>query len=269
MARAFIGVSGWRYKHWRGDFYPPGLRQADELAYLARHMTSAEVNGSFYSLQRPSTYQAWRTAVPDGFVFALKGSRFVTHMKRLRDVETALANYFASGVLALDDALGPILWQLPARMAFDGGLLAPFLRLLPHSTRAAAELAARHDSKVAEALTASRSDRVILHALEPRHESFGAPEALELFEREGVGIALSDGAGSWPEVDADTAAFRYARLHGETALYRGGYSDRSLDAWADRVQGWLAAGRDAYVYFDNDVDGRAPHDAVALLGRLH
>ncbi|BCT76411.1 hypothetical protein SCMU_22530 [Sinomonas cyclohexanicum] len=270
MAHAHIGVSGWRYRNWRGDFYPRGLRQADELAYLAERVTSAEVNGSFYSLQRPSSYRSWREAVPEGFVFAVKGGRFITHLLQLRGVETALANFFASGVLALEDALGPLLWQLPGRMAYDAGRLAEFFDLLPRSTAAAAELAARHDAHVPEdrALTVAAVDRPLLHAVEPRHESFDSPDARALFERHGISMVLSDSAGAWPAVDADTAGFRYVRLHGETELYRGGYSEASLDRWAGRVAEWLSSGHDSYVYFDNDADGRAPHDAVSLLARL-
>jgi uncharacterized protein YecE (DUF72 family) len=270
MARAFIGTSGWRYASWRGDFYPKGLRQADELAYLAGRLTSAELNGSFYSLQRPSSYEAWKAAVPEGFVFAVKGSRYITHMLQLRGAETALANFLASGVLALGDTLGPVLWQLPARMAFDAERLAEFFDLLPRTTADAAALAARHDAKVPDdrALVEAAADRPILHAVEPRHESFAGAEARELFAREGICMVASDSAGTWPEVDADTSGIRYARLHGESRLYGGGYSEASLDRWAGRVRDWLAAGRDAYVYFDNDADGRAPHDAAALLARL-
>jgi uncharacterized protein YecE (DUF72 family) len=270
MARAFIGVSGWRYASWRGDFYPRGLRQADELSYLASRLTSAELNGSFYSLQRPSSYEAWRNAVPEGFVFAVKGSRYITHMLQLRGVETALANFLASGVLALGDALGPVLWQLPARMAFDAEQLGGFFDLLPRTTADAAVLASRHDAKVpdARALTEAPANLPILHAVEPRHASFDSEQATELFARHSICMVASDSAGTWPAVDADTAAFRYARLHGEEQLYAGGYSDASLDRWAATVRDWLDAGRDAYVYFDNDSDGRAPHDAAALLARL-
>lgn len=270
MARAFIGVSGWRYASWRGDYYPRGLRQADELAYVAQRLTSAELNGSFYSLQRPSSYEAWRAAVPDGFVFAVKGSRYITHMLQLRGIETALANFLASGVLALGDALGPMLWQLPARMAFDAERLAGFFALLPRSTGAAAALARGHDAKVPDdrALTTAALDLPIVHAVEPRHASFDSDEARALFASEGICMVSSDSAGTWPEVDADTSTIRYARLHGEARLYGGGYSEASLDRWAGRVRDWLAAGRDAYVYFDNDADGRAPHDAEALLARL-
>src|SRR6185436_12815586 len=132
--RVHVGTSGWRYRSWRGTFYPAGLRQKDELAWASRHFTSIEVNGTFYSLQRPSCFRAWRAETPDGFVFPVKGSRFITHMKKLRDVETALANFFASGILALGEKLGPVLWQFPASMRFDLGRFEDFFSLLPTST---------------------------------------------------------------------------------------------------------------------------------------
>jgi uncharacterized protein YecE (DUF72 family) len=155
-------------------------------------------------------------------------------------------------------------------MAFDAGRLAEFFDLLPRTTADAAALAARHDAKVPDdrALVSAATDRPILHAVEPRHASFAGGQARDLFAREGICMVTSDSAGTWPQVDADTSAIRYARLHGEARLYGGGYSEASLDRWAERVRSWLDAGRDAYVYFDNDADGRAPHDAAALLARL-
>ena len=141
-----VGISGWRYPSWRGDFYPRGLPQRRELEYVARQLTSVELNGSFYSLQRPESYRRWRAEVPDGFVFAVKGGRFVTHYKRLRGVETPLANFFASGVLELGPALGPVLWQLPERLAFDAERLGAFLDLLPHH-RCRRALAGKHDGR--------------------------------------------------------------------------------------------------------------------------
>ncbi len=118
--RVRVGISGWRYAGWRGDFYPAGLPQRRELEYAAAWLTSIEINGSFYSLQRPDSYRRWRAETPDGFVFAVKGGRFITHLKRLQDVETPLANFFASGVLALGPSLGPVLWQLPERGSGPG-----------------------------------------------------------------------------------------------------------------------------------------------------
>jgi uncharacterized protein YecE (DUF72 family) len=148
MPHARIGVSGWRYPSWRGDFYPKGLPQRLELTYAAERMTSIEVNGSFYSLQRPSSYAAWRAAVPTDVVLAVKGGRFITHLKALKDVETPLANFFASGVLALGAQLGPVLWQLPERFVFDRERVAGFFALLPRSPDEAARLAEKNDDKL-------------------------------------------------------------------------------------------------------------------------
>ncbi len=269
-----IGTSGWRYRGWRGDFYPGGLRQRDELGYLAQRVNSLELNGSFYSLQRPDSFRSWAQDTPDDFVFAVKGGRFITHLRQLMDVEVALANHCASGILALGPALGPTLWQLPARMAFDEDRLDTFLALLPRTAGEVAELAGRHDDKVPEgrALTqlAAGVDPMtpVRHALEPRHESFADVRARELLSRHGIALVESDSAGTWPRFAAVTGDFVYVRLHGETQLYSGGYSDSSLDGWADRVRAWSDEGLDVYVYFDNDATGRAPYDAVALLERL-
>src|SRR5579875_3533169 len=268
--RFFVGTSGWNYPRWRGDFYPPGLVHRRELEYLSHRTTSAELNGSFYSLQRPTSYAAWRDQVPDDFVFAVKGGRFITHLKRLRDVESALANFFASGVLALPPKLGPILWQLPARQPYDAELLEAFFALLPRTTTEAERLAERHDDKLKEgrALTRATSYMTLRHALEPRHESFLKPEAADLLRRHDIAIVLADSAGRWPGIDRDTADFRYVRLHGDTELYASGYSPAALGAWAERCREWASGGQDVYVYFDNDAKGFAPHDAVALLSRL-
>jgi uncharacterized protein YecE (DUF72 family) len=270
MAQWRVGVSGWRYPRWRGDFYPKGLRQRDELAYAAGRMNSVEINGSFYSLQRPSSYAAWRQAVPADFVFAVKGGRFITHMKRLRDVETPLANFFASGPLALGPTLGPVLWQLPERLQFDESLMRDFLALLPRTSRAAAELAAHHDDKLSgdRTLTTVETDQELRHALEPRHASFDSEAARKVLRDNGVAMVHADTAGRWPEMGDGTADFHYIRLHGEQRLYGGGYSETTLRRWAEQVQGWVSKGEDAYVYFDNDADGRAPHDAVTLIELL-
>jgi len=270
MSQAFVGVSGWRYPRWRGDFYPKGLRQKDELHYAAERMSSVEINGSFYSLQRPSSYEGWRDATPDGFVFAVKGGRFITHLKQLRDVETPLANFFASGVLALGDKLGPILWQLPERTRFDPERLSAFFALLPRTTQAAAELAGRHDDKIPEnrAATTALARGAIRHALEPRHESFDTDEARAFLSEHDICTVIADSAGRWPQLHDATSDFRYVRLHGETELYASGYTDESLDRWAGQIRRWLDDGHDTYVYFDNDAKGHAPHDALALLARL-
>lgn len=270
MPHARIGVSGWRYPSWRGDFYPKGLPQRLELTYAAERMTSIEINGSFYSLQRPSSYAAWRAAVPGDVDFAVKGGRFITHMKALRDVETPLANFFASGVLALGPQLGPVLWQLPERVHFDAERLRRFLELLPRSTGEAARLAEKHDDKLKEdrILTTCEVDVRVRHALEPRHESFDSEPARELCAEFGVAMVIADSAGTWPVMDDATSDFRYVRLHGETELYASGYTDESLDRWARTCGHWMEQGHDVHVYFDNDARGHAPHDAVRLLQRL-
>ncbi|GAB3437993.1 DUF72 domain-containing protein [Phycicoccus ginsengisoli] len=270
QGRAWVGTSGWLYPRWRGEFYPKGLRQRDELSYLADRVTSIEVNASFYSLRRPSTYAGWRGAVPDCYPLALKGGRFITHLKRLRGVEAGLANFFASGPLALGPSLGPILWQLPERVEFDAAVVSDFLDLLPRTTTAMAALARRHDDKLSDdrVLTKPGTHRPVRHALEPRHASFDTDEARALLRDKDVAMVHADTAGRFPTMGDGTASFHYVRLHGEQRLYGGGYSEGTLASWAEQLAGWTSAGEDAYVYFDNDADGRAPYDAVRLIGLL-
>lgn len=266
-----VGISGWRYAGWRGDFYPPGLPQRRELAYVAERLNSVEINGSFYSLQRPSSYAAWRDATGDGFVFTVKGGRFITHMKKLVGVETALANFGASGVLALQPKLGPILWQLPPQLRFDEERLGGFLALLPRTAGELAERAAQHDAKVPAdraLLTASDPGQVLRHAVEVRHASFVDDRFLQLLRQHGVASVVADTAGRFPYLEHLTADFAYVRLHGDTELYTSGYSEAALDHWAVKMRGWADAGHDVYAYFDNDVKVRAPYDAMTLSARL-
>jgi uncharacterized protein YecE (DUF72 family) len=268
--RIRVGISGWTYAGWRGDFYPRGLVQRRELEYAAERLTSIEVNGSFYSLQRPTSYAAWREQTPDDFVFAVKGGRFITHMKKLRDVEVPLANFFASGVLALGPKLGPFLWQLPENLPFDVERLRGFLAQLPRTTTEAAALAVHHDDKVPEgrALTKAEAEAPLRHALEFRSTSYCTPVAYGLLREHHVACVVADTAGRWPHVEERTSDHRYVRLHGDTELYASGYSDGALDAWAEKCRGWAADGDDVHVYFDNDAKGHAPHDAVRLIERL-
>lgn len=270
--KVLIGVSGWRYASWRGDFYPKGLPQRRELEYIGEQFPTLELNGSFYSLQRPDSYRRWRASVAEDFVFAVKGSRYVTHMLRLRGVERALANFFASGLLALGRQLGPILWQLPERQRFEPDLLEEFLSLLPRSTAQARELARHHDERLdGRAWLEIESDAPLRYALEPRSASFEDPQILRLLQRHGVALVAADTAGRWPRFDALTADFAYVRLHGARMLYHSAYTSAELDEWAAIVSAWAdgsGAGdglpRDVYVYFDNDARGHAPHDARAL-----
>lgn len=264
-----VGTSGWRYPPWRGAFYPPGLPQRRELEHLSRRVTSIEVNGTFYSLQRPESFASWAAETPDDFLFAVKGPRFVTHLKQLRDVETPVANFLASGVLALGAKLGPLLWQLPPRMRFDEARLGAFLDLLPRTTAAAAELATRHDERLeGRAHTTTDADRPLRHAVEPRHESFRDPACLALLRAHGVALVVSDSPGTWPVFDEVTADFDYVRLHGADELYVSGYTPEALRRWARRVRERHGAGADVHVYFDNDAKVHAPRDAVALLDLL-
>jgi uncharacterized protein YecE (DUF72 family) len=259
-----IGLSGWSYPGWRGRFYPRGLAHAAELDYVAQRFDTVEVNASFYRLQRPETYRRWAEQTPAGFMFAVKGSRYVTHMKRLQS-RTALANFFASGVLALGDKFGPVLWQLPPTMRFDPGVLEPFLQSLPRTTADAAKLAAKHDERLnGRAYLEFGVDRPLRHALEVRHESFRDPSAVALLREQGVALVVADSAGLFPQLLEDTADFVYVRLHGREELYTSGYDDASLRTWAQRIARWREAGRDVYVYFDNDAKVRAPVDAARL-----
>jgi uncharacterized protein YecE (DUF72 family) len=261
----FIGVSGWSYPGWRGKFYPPGLPQRAELAYIAEHLPTAEVNGSFYALQRPSTYQRWVEQTPEGFRFAVKGSRFITHLKKLRDVDAALANFYASGLLALGSKLGPILWQLPPNLAFEPDRLRDFLDRLPRTTLQAAELAGHHDARVADrAFLTPDADRPIEYALEVRHESYRDKRLLALLREQSVALVVADSAGRWPQMFDVTAGLVYVRLHGADELYTSGYDEPALQVWAERIEQWRADGRQVYVYFDNDAKVRAPVDAIAL-----
>ena len=267
--RIRVGLSGWVYRDWRGDFYPRGLPQRAELAHVAGLFAAVEVNASFYRLQRPATYQSWAAQVPQDFVFAVKGGRFLTHLRRLDGVETALANFLASGVLALGPRLGPLLWQLPPTLAWEPGRgrerVEAFLDLLPRTTGAAAALAQGHDERLAgRAWTTTDADRPLRHALEVRHDSFDDPSFVAALARAGVALVLADTAGRWPALRERTAGFAYLRLHGETELYASGYSPASLERWAALVREEAAGGRDVLVFFDNDVGGHAPRDAVAL-----
>ncbi len=268
MASIRIGISGWRYPGWRGDFYPPGLVQRRELEFAADRFGTIEVNGSFYSLQRPSSYTAWREQTRDGLVFTLKGGRFITHMKKLAGVETALSNFFASGPLALGVKLGPLLWQLPPTLGFDAGRLSRFFDLLPRTTSAAAELARGHDAKVPDPWLTTDADRPLRHALEVRHASFATAEAVDLLRHHDIAFVVADTAGRWPLVLEATSDHVYVRLHGDVELYTSGYTDAALDQWAARIQAWSDRGLDVHVFFDNDVKVRAPYDAMALMRRL-
>ena len=282
-----IGISGWRYEPWRGVFYPEDLPQRSELAYASRRFPTIEINGSFYSLQRPEYYARWCADAPDGFVFSVKGPRYVTHMRRLRDIEAPLANFFASGVANLGAKLGPFLWQLPPSLPFDAERLERFFALLPRDTDEASALARRRNAKVrGRARLAYGVDRPLRHALEVRHPSFVDAAFVALLRKHRIGLVVADTAGKWPLVEDVTSDFVYLRLHGDKKLYVSGYTPAALREWAARIEAWASGRqprgarridararvarhpRDVYCYFDNDVKVHAPFDAHALMRAL-
>lgn len=282
-----IGISGWRYEPWRGVFYPPGLVQARELDYAARQLPTIEINGSFYSLQRPSSYAAWYAAAPPGFIFAVKGNRFITHMLKLRGIDKPLANVLSSGMFALREKLGPILWQFPPQLRFEADKIEAFLAMLPRDTGQALELARHHDEKMlGRSLLEIDAVRPLRHAIEIRHESFRDEAFIALLRKYNVALVVADTAGKFPDDEDVTADFVYIRLHGEHELYASGYEDDSLQRWADKIRAWSegkqppdarliskvapprAKSRDVYCYFDNDIKVRAPFDARRLMALL-
>ena len=278
-----IGISGWTYTPWRGVFYPKDLPQKRELEYASRQFNSIEINGTFYSLQRPTSYQTWYEQTPPDFLFSLKGSRYLTHMLKLKNPEKPLANFFASGVLCLKEKLGPIVWQFPAMLGFDPDRFENFFKLLPRDTQAAAELAKKHDTRLkGRAYTKSDKKRPIRHAVEFRHDSFLVPEFVQLLRKHKIAMCFADTAQTFPYAEDLTADFCYLRLHGPEILYVSGYTDSALEWWSQRILAWSQGtqpsdarlitptppkprkSRDIYAYFDNDVKVRAPADAATL-----
>ncbi|WP_261527118.1 DUF72 domain-containing protein [Burkholderia multivorans] len=284
-----IGISGWRYAGWRGTFYPQGLKQAAELRYASSLMQTIEINGTHYSLQSLDSWQHWYAQTPPGFTFSVKGARYLTHLLRFRDEAATVgaANFFAQGVLALKDKLGPILWQFPPSLRFDAEHIERFLTLLPHDTEAALAFAERHDARVKTPYLTIDRKRRLRHAIEVRHESFMDPAFIKLLRRHKVALVVSDSTEPWPQFEDLSADFVYMRLHGTETKYSGEYSDAALDRWANRIDAWsrgtqpadarLAAPelqppraqtRDVYCYFDNDAKTHAPFDAQRLMERL-
>jgi uncharacterized protein YecE (DUF72 family) len=263
-----IGISGWRYEPWRGIFYPPDLAQARELEFAARAFSTIEINGSFYSLQTPKSYAAWRDATPEGFVFSVKGPRYITHLLRLKNIEKPLANFFASGVFELREKFGPLLWQFPPHFKFDEERFESFFGLLPRDTGQALRLARKRDPRM-HGRSSLRIDveRPLRHAVEIRHESFVTPAFVRQLKRHDIALVVADTAGKWPLVEELTADFMYLRLHGDKELYASGYTDAALDHWAARIRRWSRR-RDVFCYFDNDIKVRAPFDADRLREKL-
>jgi uncharacterized protein YecE (DUF72 family) len=240
-----VGIGGWTYPPWRGTFYPAGLAQSKELEFAARTFGAIEINATFYGRQSPKSWSAWADAVPDGFQFAVKGSRYCVTRPRMADAGEGIGNFLAQGLSALGPKLGPILWMLAARRKFDRDDIAAFLRLLP------LEL-----------------DGIPLrHVIEPRHESFRDEAFFDLCRAHDVAIVFSDD-DEFPCIDADTASFAYARLQRMREENPEGYDAAALDAFAERGEAWSKGGRDAYLFMINGAKVRAPAAALALSKRL-
>jgi uncharacterized protein YecE (DUF72 family) len=284
IGRIRIGISGWRYAGWRGVFYPKGLQQRRELEFAAQSFDTVEINGTFYSLQNPKSFSDWAAQTPEDFVFSIKGSRFITHMLKLKEVQVPLANFFGSGVLRLGPKLGPFLWQFPPQMRFDRARFETFFRLLPRSHREAAALMRRHAERLREDPGFRvRQDAPLRHCVEIRDESFAVPEFIDLLREHDIGLVVADTV-EWPLLMDVSSDFVYCRLHGSEVLYASGYEDVAIEEWAQRVVTWArgehaegrcahtlracVAPRDVYVYFDNDAKVRAPFDAAALRKRV-
>lgn len=280
-----IGMSGWRYDGWRGTFYPEGLPQRRELEYASRQFNSIELNGSFHSLQRPQSYLQWSKETPKDFVFSVKGSQFITHIRRLENVATPLANFLSQGLLRLGRKLGPILWQLPPAFKFDPQVLQNFFELLPRSHKQAAAYARQRDDWMADrSWLAVEEDLPLRYAIETRNKSFAVPEYISLLRKNQIAVVTADSA-RWPRMMDITADFIYCRLHGCVELYPNGYDAAGIDSWARRVLAWSRgeemtdekthpecapkrSSRDVFVYFDDDVKVRAPIDAQSLSEKI-
>ncbi len=283
-----IGISGWRYRGWRGVFYPPKLQQRRELEFASQTFNTIEINGTFYSLQHHTSFERWARETPDGFVFSIKGSRFITHMKKLRNIDQAFSNLLASGLLALGPKLGPILWQFPPQMRFDPSRFSDFFRLLPRTTEEAAKLAQGCDERMLPRSVLEASvDLPLRHTVEIRHESFATPAFIDLLREHDIGLVVAD-TPNWPLLLDATSSLVYLRLHGSDQLYASSYIDEALDIWADRIITWARGGtppdlaparrihptlapahpRDVFVYFDNDAKVHAPFDAQNLRSRV-
>jgi uncharacterized protein YecE (DUF72 family) len=233
--RVLIGTSGWHYRHWQGSFYPSGIKPTEQLRFYAEHFDTVEVNGTFYRLIAKEVLQRWRESTPEGFVFACKASRFLTHSKRLKDTDLGLRRFFEP-LEALGDKLGPILFQLPGNFRPDLERLASFLDALPGGGR---------------------------YAFEFRNPAWFERDVFDLLAARGVALCLYDFEGRQAPSEI-TANFVYVRLHGPTGRYQGSYDDATLATWAERISRWRARGLDVYCYFDNDEKAYAPGDASRL-----
>jgi uncharacterized protein YecE (DUF72 family) len=261
--RVRIGVGGWNFAPWRGVFYPKGLKQADELAYAASHLTSIEINATHYRLQSAKSFRKWADATPDGFVFSVKGPRIVTNQRALAETGEFVQRFIDSGLAELGDRLGPVLWQFPPFKKFDETDFGKFLNLLPQSL----------------------DGRKLNHVIEVRHASFHTPDFVKLLREHAVGAVYTD-AETWPNIPDSTGDVVYARLQKGDDKLETAYPAVELDAWAGRAKTWAqgsapndlplldpthqtkAVPRDVFIYFIHEGKLRAPAAARALIERL-
>jgi uncharacterized protein YecE (DUF72 family) len=243
--RIRVGVGGWTYEPWRGTFYPEKWPQEKELEFAGRHLTAIEINGTFYGRQKPASFAKWRDAVPDGFVFTAKASRYCVNRKVLAEAGEGIANFVGQGITELGDKLGPILWQLAATKRFEPGDMAAFLALLP----------AEHDGLK------------LRHAIEPRHESFADPTFFAMCRDAGVAVVYAE-AAEYPTFTEQTAEFTYARIQTADECLANGYADGELGRLADQAREWSRGGREVFVFFISGAKVRNPAAAQALIARL-
>ncbi|ALC13460.1 DUF72 domain-containing protein [Sphingopyxis sp. 113P3] len=240
-----VGIGGWTYEPWRGPFYPPGHPQKRELEFAGQHLTGIEINGTYYGSQKPETFASWAEAVPDGFRFSVKASRFATNRKRLAEGAASVEKFLTQGVTRLGDRLGPILWQFMATKRFERDDFAGFLDLLPET----------------------QDGLPLRHALEVRHESFCDPDFVDLARERNMAIVFAD-SDEFPRIDEATADFSYARLQRSEEDVETGYDDKALDRWAKRARDWAKGGRDVYLFFIAGAKVRNPAAAQALIAKL-
>lgn len=283
-----IGISGWTYAPWRGSFYPKGLTQKKELEYASRQVNSIEINGTFYALQKPATFQNWYQQTPDDFIFSVKAPQFITHVLRLKECEEALSTFLASGLLCLGKKLGPILWQFPPMVTLKDDRFEKFVKMLPHSSVEAAELSKGHSDRIeGKAWTETSGNFPFRHAFEFRHRSFENPDFIEMLKANQIAVVCADsGKKTAPYIEDLTSNFAYVRMHGQDPAYKKGYTEATMKKMANRILTWsvgkqaedavcvsskepFPGEKDVFVYFDNDEKTTAPDDAIRMLKKLN
>ncbi|MGV8853710.1 MAG: DUF72 domain-containing protein [Devosia sp.] len=260
---ARTGTAGWVFAPWRGTFYPDGLVQKNELAYASSRLSSIEINATFRANQKPASFAKWAGEARDGFVFSVKGPQLVTHIKRLKNCRSELANFFASGPLALGDRLGPFVWQLPPNLQFDAAVLEGFLELLPKTPADYVALAGQADARLkSEPFLDTSAVGAIRHAIELRHPSFDDPTVNTLLAAHNVARVIADTPES--PLRELTADFAYCRLQGPARDNAPTYQPADIADWATTIAGWTAKGSDVFAYFVHEDKLHAPANAIAL-----